>query len=83
MQHYDIRPKRDSDHATIRRVTEAAFRGLPYAGGDEHVIIDRLRPASALAVSLVALTRCGSGFRRTMPPASGGSATPAASSHRR
>jgi putative acetyltransferase len=50
----EIRPERESDHAAIRAVTEAAFAGRPYADGDEQDVIDRLRAAGALSLSLVA-----------------------------
>jgi putative acetyltransferase len=50
-----IRRERNSDHEAIRSLTEAAFRGMPYAGGDEQHVIDRLRKKDALTLSLVAL----------------------------
>jgi putative acetyltransferase len=55
MQHIEIRPEDTSDIATIRAITISAFRDRPYAGGDEQDVIDRLRSASALSVSLVAV----------------------------
>ena len=54
MPPFSIRSERPADHAAIRRVTELAFRGKPYAGGDEQDVIDRLRAAGALTLSLVA-----------------------------
>lgn len=50
-----IRKETDADRASIRAVTEAAFRGRPYAGGDEQDVIDALRRYGALTISLVAL----------------------------
>ena len=50
-----IREEIDSDIDTIHSITEAAFRGKPYAGGDEQIIIDRLRKSGKLTLSLVAL----------------------------
>ena len=49
-----IRPERDEDIEGIRRLTETAFRTAPHADGTEHLIIDRLRAAGALTLSLVA-----------------------------
>lgn len=49
-----LRPERESDIDAIRALTEAAFKTAPHADGTEHVIIDRLRAADALTVSLVA-----------------------------
>lgn len=54
-QPVEIRQEADADHATIGRVTEVAFRDMPYAGGDEQTVIERLRSAGALSLSLVAL----------------------------
>jgi len=50
----EIRKENDLDHDEIRRVTEKAFRDKPYAGGDEQIIIDRLRSKGELHLSLVA-----------------------------
>ncbi len=49
-----IRPEREGDADTIRAVIDAAFRGMPYADGDESDVVDRLRSDGALSVSLVA-----------------------------
>jgi len=49
-----IRPERDEDHVAIADVITAAFAGKPYADGDEAEVVERLRRAGALAVSLVA-----------------------------
>lgn len=50
-----IRKEYSSDHDTIRSITELAFRDMPYAGGDEQDVIDRLRSVTALTLSLVAV----------------------------
>jgi len=50
-----IRPETSEDIDAIHLVTEAAFRGRPYAGGDEQDVIDRLRGAGDLTLSLVAI----------------------------
>ncbi|MGB3875600.1 MAG: N-acetyltransferase [Shinella zoogloeoides] len=49
-----LRPERDGDIDAIRALTERAFRTAPHADGTEHLIIDRLRAAGALTLSLVA-----------------------------
>ncbi len=56
MADVEIRPERVEDIESIRDVTEQAFRGRPYAGGDEQDVIERLRNADALTLSLVALS---------------------------
>lgn len=48
-----LRPERPDDADAIRALTETAFRTAPHADGTEHVIIDRLRTAGALTLSLV------------------------------
>ncbi len=53
MTHFDIRPERPSDQATIRSLTEIAFSDMEYSDGDEQDVIDRLRAADALTLSLV------------------------------
>ena len=50
-----IRQEMDSDVDVIHSITEDAFRGRPYAGGDEQIIIDRLRKLGKLTLSLAAL----------------------------
>lgn len=50
-----IRPELPEDEADIYTLTAAAFDGKPYAGGDEQDVVDRLRAAGALSLSLVAL----------------------------
>jgi putative acetyltransferase len=49
-----IRPEREGDEEAIGRVTEAAFREMEFSDQTEHLIVDRLRKAGALAISLVA-----------------------------
>jgi putative acetyltransferase len=49
-----IRTETPLDAAGIRALTDRAFRGRPYASGTEAQIVDRLRAAGALALSLVA-----------------------------
>jgi putative acetyltransferase len=49
-----IRPERSEDHAAIYDITKRAFAPMPYADGDEQDLIDKLREAGALALSLVA-----------------------------
>ncbi len=49
-----LRLEREDDIDAIRTLTETAFRTAPHADGTEHLIIDRLRAAGALTLSLVA-----------------------------
>lgn len=49
-----IRPEHPEDRDAIRAVTEAAFCGVAHSNGDEQHIVDRLRTAGALTLSLVA-----------------------------
>ena len=49
-----IRPETPQDIDSIEKVTFAAFSGKPYSDQTEHLIINRLREAGALSVSLVA-----------------------------
>ncbi len=49
-----IRPESPADVAAIHAVTLEAFKGHPYSDGTEHLIVDRLRDAGALSLSLVA-----------------------------
>jgi predicted N-acetyltransferase YhbS len=50
-----IRAERPGDAAAIRRVIAAAFADAPHSSGTEADIVDALRAAGALTVSLVAL----------------------------
>ncbi len=50
----DIRPERNGDEDAIHALTQRAFSMVPYADGNEQDIIDKLREAGALFLSLVA-----------------------------
>lgn len=49
-----IRPERAGDAAAIHSLVAAAFVGHPHSDGSEPGIVDRLRAAGALTLSLVA-----------------------------
>jgi putative acetyltransferase len=49
-----VRPEEPSDHAAIRDVNIAAFQHHPFSRQTEHLIVEELRAAGALEVSLVA-----------------------------
>ncbi len=49
-----IRPEQLADHAAIGRLTQAAFLSEPHSSQTEAFIIEALRQAGALSVSLVA-----------------------------
>jgi putative acetyltransferase len=49
-----IRLENPANVAVIHAVTLEAFKGHPYSDGTEHLIVDRLRQAGALSLSLVA-----------------------------
>ncbi|NTZ91020.1 GNAT family N-acetyltransferase [Agrobacterium tumefaciens] len=49
-----IRPEQQGDEEAIARVTEDAFRDVDHSDKTEHLIVERLRKAGALTVSLVA-----------------------------
>lgn len=51
----EIRPEHFEDVDAIRAVTSAAFANAPHSSGTEAAIVDALRAADALAVSLVAV----------------------------
>jgi putative acetyltransferase len=53
---YFIRPETAEDRTAIRALTAEAFEGHPYSAGTEPAIVDGLRAAGALALSLVAVT---------------------------
>ena len=55
----EIRFERPEDLATIRTVTAAAFQNAPHSSGTEAAIIDALRKAGALTISLVAVEQNG------------------------
>jgi len=50
-----IRPESPADHVAIRSLTTRAFAGLSFSDGTEPRVIDSLRDAKALALSLVAV----------------------------
>lgn len=50
----EIRPERPEDANSIRMITQAAFRLNDHSSGTEGAIIDALREADALTISLVA-----------------------------
>ena len=52
-----IRTERPDDEDAIRRVTKEAFTGAVHSDGNEASIIDELRNAGALTISLVAEER--------------------------
>jgi len=49
-----IRLERPEDAATIHALTDAAFKGMPFSDQTEARVIDALRAAGALTLSLVA-----------------------------
>ena len=51
----EIRLERPDDAATIRALTQTAFRGRPFSDGTEADVVDGLRAADALTLSLVAV----------------------------
>lgn len=50
-----VRPEQPGDVTAIAAVTAGAFAGAAHSDGSEPAIVERLRAAGALAVSLVAL----------------------------
>ena len=50
-----IRPENKDDHDAISETTITAFEDHPFSQQTEHLIIDELRRANALPVSLVAV----------------------------
>ncbi len=51
----EIRPENNDDHNAISEATITAFEDHPFSQKTEHLIIDELREANALTVSLVAV----------------------------
>jgi putative acetyltransferase len=49
-----IRLERPQDAATIHTLTDAAFKGMPFSDQTEAKVVDALRAAGALTLSLVA-----------------------------
>ncbi|MCE7027627.1 GNAT family N-acetyltransferase [Jiella avicenniae] len=54
-----VRPETPADHAVVRSLIEAAFRDAPHSDQTEAAIVDGLREASAMALSLVAVDEDG------------------------
>lgn len=54
MTHWIIREERPGDEPAIHRVTERAFANHPHSEGTEPAIVDALRAAGDLTLSLVA-----------------------------
>lgn len=59
MTEWTVRDEALGDEAAIAAVTAAAFRGAPHSDGSEAAIIERLRAAGDLALSLVAVDADG------------------------
>lgn len=59
-----IRTETPADHAAIREINLAAFAVHPYSRQTEHLIVECLRTAGALALSLVAEVGTESGNAR-------------------
>ncbi len=55
----EIRGEEAADRARIREVTELAFRGAAHTCWREHLLVDELREAGALTLSLVAVSELG------------------------
>ena len=53
---FEIRDETPADIASIRAITKAAFADMPYSSQTEAEIIDGLRAAAAIRLSLVAVT---------------------------
>ncbi|ABC64488.1 GNAT family N-acetyltransferase [Erythrobacter litoralis] len=51
-----IRPEQPGDERAIRALTDAAFRDMVHADGDEGPLVERLRADGDLTLSLVALS---------------------------
>lgn len=49
-----IRPEASGDEETVFALTEAAFAEMPFSDGDEQHLVNRLRDAGDLTLSLVA-----------------------------
>ncbi|WP_349434354.1 N-acetyltransferase [Pararhizobium sp. A13] len=49
-----LRPEKPGDVGAIHSLTREAFKDRPYSDGTEHFIVDRLRNAGVLSLSLVA-----------------------------
>ncbi|MBT8431364.1 MAG: N-acetyltransferase [Altererythrobacter sp.] len=53
------RPEEPDDRRPIFKLTEAAFKDMPFSDGDERELVDRLRKDGDLTLSLVAETSEG------------------------
>lgn len=51
-----VRPERPSDAEAISKVVELAFLNAPLTNHSEHILVDALRAAGALTLSLVAVS---------------------------
>ena len=56
---WTIRPEQPSDQAAIHEVVERAFAPMPFSDGTEPDLVDALRLAGDLALSLVAVSAQG------------------------
>jgi putative acetyltransferase len=54
MMQISVRPETPHDHQVIYGITQRAFASMPFASGDEQILINNLRDAGALSISLVA-----------------------------
>ena len=54
-----VEPERPGDAIQISQITTAAFAPMPFSDGDEARVIDALREAGALSISLVAIAADG------------------------
>ncbi|WP_237573629.1 GNAT family N-acetyltransferase [Mycolicibacterium lacusdiani] len=59
MTSINVRDERETDVDAIRAITELAFRDVPQSRQTESAIIDGLREAGALTLSLVAVDEAG------------------------
>ena len=59
MERLRIEPERPGDANEISQLTTTAFAPMPFSEGDEARVIDDLRAAGALTISLVAVTAEG------------------------
>ncbi|BCR05616.1 GNAT family N-acetyltransferase [Desulfuromonas versatilis] len=57
MDNLQIRPEEPSDIDVIRKVVAGAFQEHPHSNQTEHLLVDALRAAGALTLSLVAVLR--------------------------
>ncbi len=71
-----IRSERPDDHIAIGDVIRRAFSGMPYADGDEDALVETLRRANALSVSLVAESADRVVGQVTLSPATASDGTP-------